>query len=100
MYNPQIKTFIQVADRGSFSKAAEALFITPASVMKQMNALEERLGLKLLRRTNQGIKLTDSGRYIYTAAKKIIAESEDAVLKAKTRTVKTIRVGSSFLEAV
>ena len=97
MYNPQINTFIQVADRGSFSKAAEALFITPASVMKQMNALEERLGLKLLRRTNQGIKLTDSGRYIYTAAKKIIAESEDAILKAKTRTVKTIRVGSSFL---
>lgn len=97
MYNPQIKTFILVADKGSFSKAAEGLFITPASIMKQMNALEERLGLKLLSRTNQGIKLTDAGRDIYTAAKKIIAESEDAVQKAKTRTVKTIRVGSSFL---
>ena len=97
MYNPQIKTFIQVADKGSFSKAAEGLFITPASVMKQINALEGRLGLKLLNRTNQGIEMTDAGRYIYSAAKKIIAESEDAVLKAKARTVKTICVGSSFL---
>lgn len=100
MYNQQIKTFIQVADKGSLSKAAEDLYITPASVMKQMNALEDRLDLKLLKRTNQGIELTDAGRYIYDAAKKIIAESEDAVQKAKAigqRTLKTIRIGSSFL---
>ena len=100
MYNQQIKTFIQVADRGSLSKAAEELFVTPASVMKQMNALENRLNLKLLRRTNQGIELTDAGRYIYDSAKKIIIESEDAVQKARIieqRAMKTIRIGSSFL---
>ena len=100
MYNQQIKTFIQVADRGSLSKAAEELFVTPASVMKQMNALEDRLNLKLLRRTNQGIELTETGRYIYDTAKKIIMESEDAVQKARIieqRAMKTIRIGSSFL---
>ena len=100
MYNQQIKTFIQVADRGSLSKAAEDLYVTPASVMKQMNALENRLELTLLKRTNQGIELTEAGRYIYDFAKKMIAESEDAVLKAKSiqqREIKTIRVGSSFL---
>ena len=100
MYNQQIKTFIQVADKGSLSKAAEDLFVTPASVMKQMNALEDRLDLKLLKRTNQGIELTDAGKYIYDIAKKIIAESEDAVQKAKAieqQTMKTIRIGSSFL---
>lgn len=100
MFNPQIKTFILVADRGSLSKAAEDLFVTPASIMKQMNALEERLNLKLLKRTNQGIELTDAGRYIYDTAKKIIAESEDAVQKARAieqRSMKTIRIGSSFL---
>lgn len=53
MYNQQIKTFIQVADKGSLSKAAEDLYVTPASVMKQMNALENRLELTLLKRTNQ-----------------------------------------------
>ena len=100
MYNPQIKTFLQVADKGSFSKAAESLFITPASVMKQMNVLEERLELRLLNRTNQGVELTDAGKSIYHSAKKIIAESEDAIQKAKAiqqRVTKTIRIGSSFL---
>lgn len=52
MYSQQVKTLIQVADRGSLSKAAEDLFVTPASVMKQMNALESRLELTLLKRTN------------------------------------------------
>ena len=100
MYNQQMRTFIQVADRGSLSKAAEDLYVTPASVMKQMNALENRLELTLLKRTNHGIELTEAGRYIYDFAKKMIAESEDAVLKAKSiqqREIKTIRVGSSFL---
>lgn len=100
MYSQQIKTFIQVADRGSLSKAAEDLFVTPASIMKQMNALEARLDLKLLTRTNQGIELTEAGKYIYKAAKKIIEDAENAVLKAKTienQAIKTIRIGSSFL---
>ena len=100
MYNQQIKTFIQVADRGSLSKAAKDLFVTPASIMKQMNALEGRLGVTLLKRTNQGIEVTEAGKYIYKMAKKIIAASEDAVLKAKAieqNELKTIRVGSSFL---
>ena len=100
MYSQQIKTFIQVADRGSLSKAAEDLYVTPASIMKQMNALEDRLNLKLLKRTNQGVELTDAGKYIYEYAKKMIAESEDAVLKARAIeqwAIKTIRIGSSFL---
>ena len=100
MYNQQIKTFIQVADQGSLSKAAEDLYVTPASVMKQMNALESRLELTLLKRTNQGVELTEVGKYIYDVAKNMIAESEEAVLKARSiqqRELKTIRVGSSFL---
>ena len=100
MYSQQIKTFVQVAERGSLSKAAEDLFVTPASVMKQMNALEERLGLTLLKRTNHGIELTEAGKYIYQSAKQIMAESDAAVLHAQTIQrceQKTIRIGSSFL---
>lgn len=37
MYNPQLDTFIKVADAGSFNKAAEDSFITPAAVIKQIN---------------------------------------------------------------
>ena len=41
MYHPMLDTFIAVADYGSFTKAAEHLFISPTAVMKQMNALDE-----------------------------------------------------------
>ena len=40
MYNPQLETFIKVVDRGSFSKAAEDLFISPSAVIKQINILQ------------------------------------------------------------
>ena len=38
MYNPQIETFIKVADAGSFNKAAEELYITPTAVIKQIKS--------------------------------------------------------------
>lgn len=39
MYNPQLETFIRIADAGSFNKAAEEIHITPTAMMKQMNLL-------------------------------------------------------------
>ena len=54
MYNLQLETFIVVADMGSFNKAAEALYITPPAVTKQMNLLEKDLGLTLFVRTHRG----------------------------------------------
>ncbi|MGN0598984.1 MAG: LysR family transcriptional regulator [Oscillospiraceae bacterium] len=48
MFNPQLKAFVTAADCGSFTKAAEKLFISPTAVMKQINALEDHLGLKLM----------------------------------------------------
>ena len=43
MYNPMLDTFIAVSNYGSFTKAAEHLYISPTAVMKQMNALESHL---------------------------------------------------------
>ena len=43
MYNPQLETFLRVADAGSFNKAAEESYITPTAVIKQINLLEESL---------------------------------------------------------
>ena len=51
MYNHQLDTFIQVADAGSFSKAAEALFISSTAGMKQINLLEGSLEVQLFNRT-------------------------------------------------
>mgnify|MGYP000175719944 FL=1 len=47
MYNPQLETFLRVADAGSFNKAAKESYITSTAVIKQINLLEESLGLKL-----------------------------------------------------
>lgn len=79
MYNPQLETFIKVADAGSFSKAAEDAFITPTAVIKQINLLEADLGLQLFVRTHCGISLTESGEALYKDAKYLIQYSKDSI---------------------
>lgn len=56
MYNRILDTFIAVVDCGSFTKAAEHLYISPTAVMRQMNTLEQELDLTLLERTPSGIR--------------------------------------------
>lgn len=68
MYNPQLETFLRVADAGSFNKAAEELFITPPAVIKQITSLESSLDLKLFIRSPRGLKLTEAGKSIYRDA--------------------------------
>ena len=68
MYNPQLDTFIRVAEAGSFSKAAQESFITPTAVIKQMNLLESRLGLTLFHRSHQGLSPTRAGRSLLADA--------------------------------
>ena len=72
MYNHQLDTFLQVADAGSFSKAAEALFISSTAVMKQINLLESSLEVQLFNRTPRGLTLTNAGKSYYQDAKYMI----------------------------
>lgn len=100
MYQPLLKTFVCVADCGSFNKAADQLFISPPSVMKQVNNLEKHLGLTLLERTNQGIRLTASGQVIYHYAQQFFAESQRAIQEARQAEAQqdtTFSIGSSLL---
>lgn len=100
MYNHLLYTFIQVADCGSFSKAAGTLYISPIAVMKQINALEGHLGLKLLERTSQGVFMTPAGESIYNSAREIMKASDEAVRKAReiARAGRyTIKIGTSIL---
>ena len=83
MYNPLLDTFIVVVETGSFNKAAEKLFLSPTAVMKQMNSLEEHLGLTLIERTSSGIQLTASGKLIYDDAKFVIDYSHKSINAAK-----------------
>ena len=98
MYNPQLEIFIKVVDRGSFSKAAEDLFISPSAVIKQINILETNLGLKLLKRTHQGVSLTPAGASLYRDAKYLIKYAKDSIVRAHKAMEKeemVIRIGTS-----
>lgn len=101
MYNPQLTTFISVVENGSFTKAADALFITPTAVMKQINTLEERLGITLFDRTNHGLQLTEAGKSFLQDAKYIIDYSDRAIEKAREIDNKdkqqSIRIGTSIM---
>ena len=59
MYNPQLDTFICVVEAGSFSKAAEELYISAPAVIKQINSLENSLNLQLFERTHRGLIITE-----------------------------------------
>ena len=98
MYNKHLETFIVVADLGSFAKAADVLFISSTAVIKQINLLEQELGLRLFERTHRGIRLTKAGRSIYGDAKYIIQYSKDSITQANNAMQgeeKIIRIGSS-----
>lgn len=83
MYDSLLETFIAVADCGSLTKASERLHISATAVMKQINALESRLDLKLIDRNHSGIRLTKAGNIIYRDAKFIIDYSNKSVAEAK-----------------
>ena len=106
MYHRSLLTFITVAEQGSFLQAAKVLYLTPASVMNQMNNLEKQLGIQLLRRNNQGTSLTAAGQSFYEDAKQFIQASQQAIQRARqiaqaeeTRRQATIRVGTSMLRS-
>ena len=64
MYDPHLDTFLIVANTGSFSGAAEYLYITPSAVIQQINALEAKLKVTLFYRSNKGVSLTKQGAYL------------------------------------
>lgn len=100
MFNPLLTAFVCAADCGSFTKAAEKLFISPTAVMKQINALESHLELKLMDRTPQGIRLTPAGEIVYQDAKFLFDYSKrsiDSAHRAMETTSRVFRVGTSLL---
>jgi DNA-binding transcriptional LysR family regulator len=81
-----MKTFVQAVDAGSISSAAAELRISSQLAGKQIRALEEGLGIKLLARTTRRQSLTDGGQIFYERARNILAEMDLAeALMAETR---------------
>lgn len=98
MYNPQLKTFLCVADSGSFNKAAEKMYITAPAVIKQINQLEKRVGAPLFVRTRRGLTLTEAGQSLYADARQIIRYCDDSVARIQEivrKERRTVRIGLS-----
>ena len=74
----QISAFVGVASRGSMSATARAEGVSPAIVGRRLDALEERLGVKLLLRTTRRISLTFEGAAFLEDCQRILRELADA----------------------
>lgn len=78
-----IATFVAVADAESFSAAAERLDLSRAMASKHVQALEDRLGVKLLERTTRRVRLTDAGRRYLDRARRLLQDFEVADTEAR-----------------
>ena len=74
----QMSTFVEVVARGSLSAAARAEGIAPAMIGRRLDALEARLGVKLLQRTTRRLALTDEGVAFLEDCQRILGEVNDA----------------------
>lgn len=105
-----LKTFIQVAERGNFTKAAEALNYTQSTVSAQIKQLETELNTQLFDRINHTAILTDAGRALLDRAHKIInlveevrsTSADDGISDTPVRfamapSVCSIMMGSTYL---
>src|ERR687897_2962302 len=81
----RLRVLAEVARRGSFSAAADALYLSQSAVSQQVATLEREVGMSLLERTNGGPKLTDAGRTLVDhgeapLARLEVAEQEGAAI--------------------
>jgi len=74
----QLRTFLAVVDRGSFSDAARELGISQPAVTMQLQALEADLGVTLLDRAYRRVDLTEAGRALEPYARRTLAELDGA----------------------
>lgn len=94
-----LRVFEAAARHLSFTRAAEELFVTQAAVSHQIKALEEFLGLKLFRRRNRSLLLTEEGQSYFLDIKEIfssLSEATDKVLERSAKGALTISLPPSF----
>src|SRR5437016_11756657 len=83
----QVEGFLEIARRGSVSRAAEALFITQPTLTARLHGLERELGIMLFLRTPRGMRLTDAGRAWVPFAERAVralVEGRDALQQVMT----------------
>lgn len=80
-----VRVFVEVADQGSLTRAAEGLDMSTAMVSRYLAALEDWFGARLLHRTTRKISLTDAGLAALPACRQMLDLSEEAAHLAAER---------------
>ncbi|MBT8102276.1 MAG: LysR family transcriptional regulator [Gammaproteobacteria bacterium] len=73
-----LQAFVAVVEAGSFTAAADRLKSAKSAVSRRVSALEERLGVQLLRRTTRVLNLTETGSSFYEHSARILADLNEA----------------------
>lgn len=92
-----LRVFVRVMDRGSFSSAAKYLGLTPSAVSKLVSRLEDRLGVRLLERSTRRLALTPEGETFLARARRIVADIDEAeaeVMQARGAPRGKLRINS------
>ncbi|MBL8160342.1 MAG: LysR family transcriptional regulator [Anaerolineae bacterium] len=94
----KLEVFITVVEAGSFSAAAERLYLTQSAVSQHMHDLESSLGVRLFERGPRGVRLTPAGETLRDYTRSILgllAEAENAVADVSGMTSGQMRVGAT-----
>jgi DNA-binding transcriptional LysR family regulator len=94
----QIEGFLEVARRGSVSRAAEALFVTQPTLTARLHGLERELGAPLFVRTPHGMRLTDAGRAMVPYAERALralVDGRDVLEQVRTASAGHLMVGAA-----
>src|SRR6266478_6382809 len=93
-----LKGFEAAARNLSFTKAASELFVTQSAVSRQIQALEEQLGVALFRRHHRELRLTEEGQTLYKTTGEVLRLVRDVAgrLGARTAGMLTVTTTVSF----
>lgn len=95
-----MKTFVQIIESGSLTRAADSLGTSLPTVVRTLAALERELGVSLLKRTTRRIHITDEGTQYLERCRDILAatqEAEDMLVARRTEPVGKLSVTASVL---
>ena len=93
----QLEALIQLVDAGSFTRAADKMFLTQPTLTKHIKNLEEAVGTQIINRANKGLSLTPEGQVLYSYARRMIRLREEA--KEKIMEMREHEAGHIFLSA-
>jgi DNA-binding transcriptional LysR family regulator len=95
----ELQLFVEVAETGSISRAAEAVDLSISAASRYLISLEARLGVQLVRRTTRNLYLTEAGAEFHRRCKSILAdlgEAESVIKEAVVRPSGVLRVTASL----